>query len=370
LTRPNHGLPGINDNPEATTFSRCVLSIAMLGTLTSTGSLWDDDPVTITVMTRNVFLGADVERVMIAETSEALLAAVEQSFQIILSTDWDNRVAALAAEIAEADPHLVGLQEISTLYLQSPGDIVQGGTTSATDVLWDYLQDLLDELTALDAGYTAVAMNENFDVEFPRANATFDDLRLVDYDVILARSDVETSAPHEALFQAGITVTTPLGDIRVSRGWSAVDAIVDGETFRFVNTHLESFVAEIRLLQASYLITQLQTELGPVILVGDLNTDAVTSAPAYARFIEQGYQDAWSLRPTAETGLTCCQNENLRNTASAYDKRVDLIMLRNFDETMTVDAAYRVGHEVSDMIASGVWPSDHGGVVAQITTGG
>jgi hypothetical protein len=48
---------------------------------------------------------------------------------------------------------------------------------------------------------------------------------------------------------------------------------------------------------------------------------------------------------------------------------VDLVMLRNFDETITVDA-WRVGHDVSDMLAFGVWLSDHAGVVAWITTGG
>ena len=45
-------------------------------------------------------------------------------------------------------PDVFAVEEATLLRIQSPGDIVQGGTTPATVVVYDYLQLLVDALQA------------------------------------------------------------------------------------------------------------------------------------------------------------------------------------------------------------------------------
>ena len=60
-------------------------------------------------------------------------------------------MAALAEEIADTRPHLVGLQEVTVLRLQHPSDFVLGGMEPATDVIADFEATLLSELVARGA---------------------------------------------------------------------------------------------------------------------------------------------------------------------------------------------------------------------------
>ena len=62
----------------------------------------------ITVMTRNIYVGADVDRVIAGEEG-ALQAVMEQLF----STSYPDRAGGLANEILSARPHLIGIQEAS-----------------------------------------------------------------------------------------------------------------------------------------------------------------------------------------------------------------------------------------------------------------
>ena len=75
---------------------------------------------TVTVMTRNVYLGGDINRPVVAargkSAGEALAAlgqANEQLRAIVDQTDFRVRSRLLAAEIAAARPDLVGLQEVA-----------------------------------------------------------------------------------------------------------------------------------------------------------------------------------------------------------------------------------------------------------------
>ena len=77
----------------------------------------------IVAMTRNMYIGADVDRVIAAlsglsgEDPQVALAAVLQEFVV---TDLPTRLGALAEEIARERPHVVGLQEVSTLEREPP----------------------------------------------------------------------------------------------------------------------------------------------------------------------------------------------------------------------------------------------------------
>ena len=105
--------------------------------------------------------------------------------------------------------------------------------------------------------------------------------------------------------------------------------------------------------------------LEPVIVVGDFNSDpedAGSDGDTYRNFADD-YTDAWTAVSGAP-GLTCCQDPDIRNTPSDLESRIDVIFFRG-DATAT--SADVVGEEAAAMTASGVWPSDHAGVVATLT---
>jgi hypothetical protein len=66
----------------------------------------------ITVMTRNLYLGADLAPMITAQTKEAFEAAAQKALTQIAASNFPERAVALAKEIAERKPHLVGLREV------------------------------------------------------------------------------------------------------------------------------------------------------------------------------------------------------------------------------------------------------------------
>ena len=61
-----------------------------------------DDPVeqeaAISAMSRNVYVGSDIERILLASTPTELVAAVELTYQEIIAADFPERAQALAAD--------------------------------------------------------------------------------------------------------------------------------------------------------------------------------------------------------------------------------------------------------------------------------
>jgi hypothetical protein len=72
---------------------------------------------------------------------------------------------------------------------------------------------------------------------------------------------------------------------------------------------------------------------------------------------------AFAAAPPGGDGFSCCQAEDLRNTASLLDERVDLVLLKG---ALTAKQVVVVGDESADRTESGLWPSDHAGVAATI----
>jgi len=327
----------------------------------------------VTVMTRNIYIGADVDVILAAQNPDDVPILAAEAFQTLLATNFHERAAALADEIASKKPHLIGLQEVTTIRLQSPGDMVYGGTTPASTVLYDYLEILLDALSARGLSYTAVAVVQNFDVEIPMIVSfdplAFDDVRATDYDVILARNDVQTSNAVAAHYQAELPVVD-LG-LTIPRGYVAVDAVIKNRSYRFVNTHLESFSELIRYAQAEELLSVLASETKSVILAGDFNAPA-SGEPTYQFIVNQGYHDAWTsnLVGNQGTGYTSLMAPDLRNETPTLFERIDFIFVRTSAGNGTHEIgpvqAWVVGDELKDRTVSGLWPSDHAGVIAQL----
>jgi hypothetical protein len=82
-------------------------------------------PPMLTVMTRNVYVGFDVDITVAALASgnpTALLVAVRQAFADVRATDLPERAEALAREIGRRRPDVIGLQAMSLLRSQDPPD--------------------------------------------------------------------------------------------------------------------------------------------------------------------------------------------------------------------------------------------------------
>ncbi|MCW9029959.1 MAG: endonuclease/exonuclease/phosphatase family protein [Gammaproteobacteria bacterium] len=345
----------------------------------------------IKVMTQNLYVGADLMHVVTAGSPEQVPVAVAQTLAMIKQTNFIERAESIADQIKEEKPDLIGLQEVSLIRLQSPSDYFIGNPQNAQDVLYDYLDILLAALERRDLHYTIVSTVNNADVEVPAvtgldANGApqFIDVRLSDRDVILARKGIKTSNPASANYQVNLLLPIAGGTIPFTRGYTAVDAKVQGITYRVVNTHLEvkgeGIVTAVQAMQAQELIGLLENETHPVVLLGDFNSspadpiDPVSGiVPPYKQLGWAGYLDAWLQIDGGDEadkpGYTCCQAEDLKNALSQMNERIDYIFYRS-DTTalahktdITMDI---LGEEVKDKSPSGLWPSDHAGLYAEL----
>jgi hypothetical protein len=333
----------------------------------------------VTVMTRNIYLGTDLNPLLAAPPPLVAFVAAE-TFAKIKATDFPARAEALADEIAATDPHLVGLQEATLYRIQTPGDAAFGGVTPATTVFQDFLAILLEALRARGLDYHVAVVQENTDVEVPAFTGngpdglpTFTDVRLTDRDVILARRDVEVAGPEHAHYVVNQPVVIGGRPVLFLRGWLSLVASVRGQTFRFFNTHLETeMFAAVQTAQATELLGITRASPPPVLLVGDFNSSASgTQTPTYGLLTVGGFHDTWlDVRPSTP-GLTCCHAADLRNEEPTLDRRIDLVLIG--PEFMTGNGgpaggvrATVVGDEPADRTPSGLWPSDHAGVAATL----
>lgn len=315
----------------------------------------------VTVMTRNLYVGTDTDLVLSASRSE-LPIAVAQAFAIFQSTNFEARMAAIADEIGEIRPHLIGLQEVTLLRRQSPGDslnIPPPASTPAENVEADFLETLLTELEDRGLDYRVAIRVQNFDIEMPMAtgDGTYDDLRLTDYDVILARGDVTTADPAAGTYAAAVHFQTAT----ITRGWVAADATINGTTVRFASTHLED-IDTVRYAQTVELIRILARERRPLILVGDFNSKASDDL-AHRALVGAGYTDHWAGTDTNpdDPGYTCCQDAEL-TSVSPFTEHDDIIFTRNTEAT----GKSKLIGDTPGNVDGLYWASDHAGVWAEL----
>lgn len=318
------------------------------------------------VMTYNIYLGADISR-PIGQSGPALIEAAAATFDEMVNTDFPERAEAIADLIADHQPHVIGLQEVAhwqTAPLTDPANL----TTFV-----DFLPVLLDELAGRGAFYEAAAVNTNFVGDLPISTTTL--ARLTMRDVILVRTDLPTSQlkwsnPTSQNYTVALPV--PVGDttIDVLRGWSTIDVKIRGKTYRFANTHLEAFNQQVRALQAMELAAALADSPHPVVLAGDLNSLRGVAGDSHQILTDAGFTDAWVAAMGDAPGLTAGQASDLRNFPSALTHTVDYLMYSDDSEVVAVQGTGDiVGDEAEDRTPSGLWPSDHAGVVVTLKIG-
>jgi endonuclease/exonuclease/phosphatase family metal-dependent hydrolase len=299
----------------------------------------------VKVMVRNLYFGADLAPAIAAQTLPEFIGAVTGIFATVQASAPSARVAAVAEEIAAAKPDLVGLQEVALWRSQFPPDFAPA--PNATTVEFDFLQILLAELAARGEDYEVVAVHVTNDIEAPA---------------------LTPAGPccQEGTFTAQLPLTLPGGLVYVQkRGWLSVDVRLRGAQFRFITSHLETdAAAPIQEQQGLEIVAGPAASRLPVIFVCDCNSRADgTGTATYAGLLGAGFEDTWFERHPHNPGLTCCQDENLRNEESKFDRRIDLIMLRGRSQVLR---ARVVGDEPDERSVGGLWPSDHAGVVARL----
>ena len=370
----------------------------------------------VKVMTRNLYLGADIFKVLAAARNPDpadggldVFIAVAELFQTVQDTNFPERAQAIADEIWLTRPHLIGLQEVSRWYTQSPSDFFDFSSgspepdpdqTPAQDLVYDYLAILLQALEARGLHYEVAVSAVNADLELPMLTGftaipgypdpipTFDDLRMEDRDVILVRADVDTANPEAANYSHYLSETISGVEIAFMRGWTAVDADVCGTTYRFVNTHLEiasapdSIFRVIQDAQMQELLAILAYETNPILLVGDFNSSpehvpgegcypggspCIPYAPPYQQATsEAGYLDAWELIFWQRDGFTDSFDELVSDPNAELTQRIDLVLVQPQDRKILRATGMTTGDKPFSMTPGGLWPSDHAGVVMRI----
>src|SRR3954467_15868890 len=227
----------------------------------------------VTVMSRNLYLGADIITAAVAKDRADLQQRASALLGVVQQTNFPVRAKAIAKEIATNKPDLVGLQEVAQ-WRRTP-DGVTNDTKDATVNVYDFLALLQSELKARGASYRAAVTQTEADFEVPTSQSF--DIRLTMRDVILVRTGkrakVRVRKALKGHYRDNLTVTIPTGPIVSQRGWTAVDATAGGRAFRFVNTHLEAYGGAVRAKQARQLLAgPLKSRRTQAILVGDLNS--------------------------------------------------------------------------------------------------
>jgi endonuclease/exonuclease/phosphatase family metal-dependent hydrolase len=355
-------------------------------------------PVDVKIMTRNLYLGADLTPAIQAATSNDFIRANGQIVRDVDTNNFPVRAKGLANEILNKKPDLVGLQEVA-LWRYGPLNDAAPFTCdgdadddppfdcnfTASTVRYDYLKDLMAQLNKNGQNYRVVVNQQEFDFEAPTdyngvpgdgdspANQDGEENdRLTMRDVILARTGqgVVTSRVRKGHFDhiyepqvAGLVT------VHVLRGWTEANVSVrGGHIFRFINTHLEAFGSPtIRRDQAKELVQAggpAATQL-PVILIGDLNSDDNTvqgaDRLAFYALKNHGFRERSTANP-----LSCCLKADIitqggGGSIADFDHQVDHV-LTNAPQFVSLVNSSVTGRQP----VNGFWDSDHAGLFSTL----
>jgi hypothetical protein len=324
------------------------------------------------VMTYNTYVGTDYAGITDPNLPVFLQAATNMILSVRAS-DPAGRAQAIARQIAVAKPHLVSLQEV--------GIWSNGPTKDNLTVEFDFLQLLLKALAEQHAKYTPAVSLTTWDATVPSSLGLYG--RNTWRVVILARADLD---PEEfSLTNAQAAPWSPLNTLSFGlpalngspdcpvplagtscvmpfpRGWVSIDGTFHGKRFRYIDAHLESLSNSRNIRQGTELLKGPANTALPVIVAADMNCDLSNpSDPKYVtctNMLNAGFTDAWTAANPSEPGYT--------KDLPSMTMRGDYVMVRGFE----VKGATLVGEDPSDKTESGLWPSNHAGVVAILQIG-
>lgn len=318
----------------------------------------------ITVMTQNLYVGADVDAVIGALASPdptddlpALLFAIET----LGKTDFPARAEAIADEIARTRPHAVGLQEVSVIDI----DLRPLGAPIVLNL--DFLAILQDALARRGLNYRLAAEVQNI-VAVPLPGM----VSLVDNDALLVDADrVHIRAAGGQNFRDNVGTVAP--GIELKRGWVWAQVVIAGGPYTIVSTHAEADLGGasldgLRALQMTELVGSVASD-ARVIMMGDFND--VPGSLMHQVITGAGFTDVWAALRPGTIGYTCCHLPDLSNPVAVFSKRIDYVFARGLNRRASqlsgeIDL---FGDAPTDRVpgpAYLIWPSDHAGVTATL----
>jgi len=338
----------------------------------------------LNVMTQNLYLGSSLAPALEAkENPEAFVAAIAQIYATVQYTNFPARAEAIADEIQEKKPDLIGLQEVEkwTTYGENAPAYAPG---------YDFLAILQEALAEHGLDYEVAAVAHNAMIppapipplplalpgcfEPPENFTCF--VTLEDRDVILVNKDtpgLTWSNEQTGRYTKQEHFKGPGGlELSFDRGWASIDANLKGKSFRFVDTHLETEESPVVQEEQAAEFLAGPGNGGTVVATGDFNSAADGSTTGtYAQLTApHNFRDAWN-EGKLGPGLTCCQESNtpplapgaLNNWESTLKTRIDLILSRgaahsNGNAAVVGDTPFQAEPPF--------WPSDHAGVFSTL----
>ncbi|WP_066334988.1 hypothetical protein [Azohydromonas lata] len=300
----------------------------------------------------------------------------------VRATQPHARMRALAAQVAQAAPHLVAVQALGRW---STGTLaLHGLRCGPMKVEIDMLAALLQSLRALGRPYRVAVQAAQFELPPLPARPAPGELRCVQAServVILERADLprgatarpqrgrlDAPAPPPAL--AAAPGTAQVGVWPGGRAWVSVDVRLPGGALRFVSAQLarlDPFTPDERRQDGELLRALAESSPLPVALALSSTVPAAPPPPdeLQADFLAAGWRDAWAQAQPAQLGATCCRAPSMDDTDPQLSRRSDVLWLRG---AVQPRAARLAGAAAADRTSAGLWPSDHAGVVVELQT--
>ena len=375
----------------------------------------------LTVMSRNLYLGADVGVAM--KLIPDFSAAAQFMWNQVSATDFSKRAPILAQEVISQNADVVGLQEATHWYCKK-------NLWSKKVVVFDFTQQFLEAtrklgreymlaskagVDALNIGYSIPAIPYLTMVTDPQ---TFQPLFGSERaacgfeigDALVVKKEIASKIIRVGNSEYKTSYSIIPKIMTIYRGYTWTDIDYNGSKVRIVSTHLESLWDSNKVpnaaLQAKQLIEDLSSTKMPTIVIGDFNSDprdprpnsesnpggqpessiackaqvskptlksAIDSCNPYWLMRRAGFADAG---PDAQDGknftwgmgalLTGPDEKRYRaalmmGNMYGFTDRLDYIFLKNGAEVVSSKI---VGNTAPK---SGLWPSDHASVVAQIS---
>ena len=383
----------------------CASIVLFSSSASATGNFdrWRNRP--LTVMTQNLFIGADLDIILDPEppTDQSPIPVRVGLFAAeIEKSNFPGRAKALARQVRQERPDVIGVQEAAWIR-SGPGDFLAGNPApNADNTVVDFLEVLMAELNAGRPRYRVVAEQQNADIELPAFDLDgkyVGDVRLTDRDAIIVRDGLDVSNATNGTYNALRELEFNLGGtafkLPIVRGYATVDIVINGKKHLVANTHLANKGDDptIQADQAAELISELDSRNLPVILVGDFNDgpevpdpivcptlplpDPYEPLPYEQLICTAEFKDAWVERSNYystfdDPGYTCCRNERLDNPNSTLEKRIDLILFRGnasdgIPDWQRVRTHVIGGRPLKPPIPTDIyWASDHAGLAAKL----
>lgn len=251
----------------------------------------------ITVLSRNLYLGADVAVAL--ELIPDMPAAAQFMWEQVAATDFSKRAPVLASELARERPDVVALQEATTWRCRSSFfgsstpvfDFTAQLLAAAKSAGVEYVIASHGGRQAFNPGYSIPVLPNLTTVRDPE---TFQPLFGSDEaacgftigDALLVRADLadQVVAVGSGEYESKYSVVPIV--FEVDRGYTWADVRIADSTVRFVATHLESVwnpdSVPIAKIQADELLAAMKSWTMPLVVIGDFNSDPRDPRPVGA----------------------------------------------------------------------------------------